>query len=523
MRIWAAILGIAAMLTAAAAPKNAAPAAAAARPDRDIAFFRALNESDPAKRGETLLLLAESREYPAELALIRLARTAQLPPRSTGRLLKIARFRFGELVPTVLLVRAFRQEDDAAAAEPMDRNELFTLAHAAWKNAAARELPPFEHQLYRELSGQVLLLAGECGEAARLLPEIERRLGAGNGQWRRDIPFSALLEFLYRCAFVNEGFELYAPGWKKAGAPCRRALAAALGEMSQYPPEDSAEAEARIDFLLAVGDGPGAIQLAARQVRDDQRRWLGKLVFTAVKSGDTKALAMLKEFLRPAAYAELQASALTYGGKYREALKLLPGVADAELRTQLEVRCRIALGEFAAAAKLLADPAAPLGKRARILALLELAELGNDRALYREAEKLAGKTIDADAGLSNAFGYVALALGLDRDAAERRIGHALKLRPRESAFLDSMAWARYSAGDFPGAWKFMEESLRLAAPDPECCECLKHAAAIRLALGDREGARKYCAQALALARTHEEQARYRIFAESIRKMQEQMK
>ena len=163
----------------------------------------------------------------------------------------------------------------------------------------------------------------------------------------------------------------------------------------------------------------------------------------------------------------------------------------------------------------------------RLLTLLALTDILNDRSLYDAAERLAGKRIATEASKANSFGYTALLLGLDRDLAEKRIRHALSLRPRESSYLDSLAWARYLAGDHAGAWKYMEQALRYCEPEAEHCELLQHAGAIRLALGDREGARRYCTQALKLAQAGEKDPKrgpfFRRYSAEIRKLLEQLK
>ena len=70
-------------------------------------------------------------------------------------------------------------------------------------------------------------------------------------------------------------------------------------------------------------------------------------------------------------------------------------------------------------------------------------------------------------------------------------------------------------------------SKRRSEPQPENCELLQHAGAIRLALGDREGARRYCEQALKLAQAGLKDPKrgpfYRKYVADIRKMLEQLK
>lgn len=503
---------------------------AAAKADDDISFLRALEERDPARKSEALLTLAErGGRSTADLALIHLTRTP-LPPKSLPRLEKLARARSGELIPTVLLVRAFRAEDSELLPEPMPRPEVFRLAYAGWKNAAARKLPPFEARLCRKLAGEVLKLAGECGESARLFPEIEKQL-TDREELQNKFPLAELMEFCYRYAFTAEGFELYSPEWLESASPGRRIFATLLEESTNIPMTDDDEAAARIAFLRSIDDYDKAILLAANHAeKHPDPEGIGPNVYQVIdtvigsgRDGIDELLMILKLPPNPG----LKALTLVNGGKFREALELLPRISNAATRARVELACKLALGEFDAVIALATDPASVLDKSLRILALLEVAQNRSDKAAFAAAERLGGCDIDTDPSLSNAFGYVALLLGLDRDQAEKRIRYALTIRPRTSAFLDSLAWARYLAGDYAEAWKLMEEAIRFCDPQPEDCEMLGHAGAIRLALGDREGARRYCEKALKVAREGEKNPRraphIRPFVGPIRKLLEQMK
>lgn len=503
---------------------------AAAKVDDDLLFLRALGEHDPARRSEALLTLAErGGRHTAELALIHLTRTP-LPAKSLPRLSKLARS--GDLIPTVLLARAFRAEETDLQPEPMPRRELYRLAHASWQNAGARKLSPFEERLFRELSGEVLKLAWECGETAQLFPEVEKRLSDGEREWHREFPLAELLEFCCRHAFTAEGFELYSPEWISSASPGRRIFATLFTEATVVRISDDRETAARIAFLQSIDEYDKAILLAAEQVEKSRRddRFgpkVNRLVGAVVGSGKHWIFDELRPFLKPAAVPGLKALTLVNGGKFREALEMLPQITDAPLRAQVELTCRLALGEFDAAVALATDPASALDKRPRMLVLLEIAQTRGDKAVYAAAERLGGDEIDTDPSLANAFGYVALVLGLDREKAEQRIRYALKIKPHTGAFLDSLAWARHLAGDHAGAWKLMEEALRCSEPLPENCELLAHAGAIRLALGDRDGARSFCRKALALAQEGEKNPRrkphIRPFADNIRKQLEQLK
>ena len=520
-------------------------AAAAAPVDSDMQFVRALREQDPKRRAEALLTLAERKDHPADLALIHLTRE-KLPPKSLARLLPLARFRFGELVPTVLLARAFRAEDDPERPEPMPRHELLNLAHTAWKNAARRDLSPFERRLFRELSGEVITLSWECGETNRFFPEVEQRLAARGEKWTMDFPVNQLLEFCYRHAFVNGGYELYCNKWGESEMPARRIFAALLDELEKCPPRSDRDTSARINFLLAVGEGHRALMLAANRLENTTEAQVTaraqEFFYTLIEAGDINVLECLSESdlknllgcIRPPnssgadfPIAALKAAVLTNAGKFREALALLPQIPAGVLRANVEIRCRMALGEFDAAAAMATDPKSNLSERMRIFTLLEIAEIRRDPRCVAAAERIAGKKIDTDHSLSNAFGYVALIVGSNRDLAEKRIAYALSIRPRAGSYLDSMAWARYCAGDYAGAWKYMEESLRYCDPLPESCELLSHAGAIRLALGDRDGARRFWEQALGLAQAGEKTPKkgwlFRRHVEDIRKHLEQLK
>ena len=459
---------------------------------------------------------------------------AQLPPKSLARILPVAE-RSGELVPAVLLVRAFRAESDDSLPEPMPLDKLFGLAHAAWQKAAARKLSPFEAGMFRELSGEVLTLAWECGATARLFPEVMRRVESRGEDGIRDFPYTKLMEFFYRHAFVAEGFELYSPAWSESAAPGRRALAVMLGKSQQHFPASREEAAERVDFLIGAGEGRAALLIAAEHLDKSNgkadpaelKNNVSLLIYTVIEAGGYDIFDHVRPLIEADRLPAVKAATLANGGKCREALALLPKVADAGTRARLEWACRMKLGEFAAAAALAKDPSSPLPKRLRVFALLEVAELLRDRSCFEAAAQLAGTEIDTDASFANSFGYVALKLGLDRDTAERRIRYALSVRPHESAFVDSLAWARYCAGDWAGAWKLIEESLRSCDPQPESCEILAHAGAIRLKMGDRDGARRCCEAALNLAlagvKSPRHGMRYRIYAEEIRKMLEQLK
>lgn len=485
-----------------------------------LALFRALREDDPAKRGAALLELAERDGYPSELALVYLTR-AQLPKGSFARLLPVAHRR-GGVVPAVLLLRAYRAEYDHTSKTPLDELELLRLLRRVWREVGKRGPTKFETPLFRELSDGVLQLSIDCGESGAVCPDVEALVVARGKNWRELIPPVTLLGFYYSHAFAAEGWELLSPqnvkAWQDSPHPGRRNFCRLLAELVRRPPDNEAEIEALVNFFFVLGDRPGALRAALEFTRRHPKSF-ALLLFTAVEAGDAGVLDKLKGFIKPEMLPRYLAMALKNSGKYAEALKLAPRIADPETRCRLELECSLALGDFKTAAKLAGDPASPLKLHTRIFALLEIAEVSGDVESYRAAERLAGKTLESNSEYANAVGYTALDLGQDRELAEKRIRFALACHPRNGSLLDSLAWARHLAGDRDGAWKYMDQALRRCAPLPESCEELEHAGAIRLAMGDREGARKYYVLALKLAQAGERRkfghARYRMLVRRI--------
>ena len=494
-----------------------------------LELFRALREDDPVRRGAALLELAEREGYPSELALDYLTR-AQLPKGSVSRLLPLVRRR-GGVVPAVLLLRAYRAEYDHTARTPVDELELFRLLRAVWREVGRRGPTRFETPLFRELSDGVLQLSADCGESASICPDVEALVVARGKTWRELIPPVTLLTFYYSHAFAAEGWELLSAqdvkSWQNSPHPGRRNFCRLLAELVRRPPDAEAEMEALVNFFFVLGDRPGALRAALGFARRDPRRHIALLLFTAVEAGDAGVLHKFKELIKPEALRRYEVTALKNSGKYAEALKLAPRIADPAARLKLELECRLALGDHKTAAKLAGDPASPLDKRTRIFALLEVAEVTGDVESYRAAERLAGKELESNSEYANAVGFTALDLGQDRELAEKRIRFALSCHPQNGSLLDSLAWARHLAGDRDGAWKYMDMALRRGVPVPESCEELEHAGAIRLAMGDREGARKYYALALKLAqeggRRKFGHARFRMLVKRISAGQEKLK
>lgn len=465
--------------------------AAAAAPGRSPApaaeFLAAMSEKDPAKRTEMLLAAAESGVYPADLALIHLTRSA-VETRHGERLYRLAKERHGELIPALLACRG------AERFAP----ELFELTLAAWRNAAVKNLSPFEAPLFRELTASLVAQGCGMGEYTALRPLLEEFIRK-NPEWRKRLPVSALVEFYVSCAFATEGFELPDPEWRRSPSELRRACIRLLDELPKMLPDDAEDTGRLVNFFLRTGARPQAVAAALAFGRNHPDTTLPLLVMTAVESGDVKIIDSLKKFINPQMFGDFRIRALGNAGEFAEAFKSLDAIADPARRQALYIDLVNKQGDSRLKAKLARDPAAALLPKGRILWLLDAAENLQERDCFRDAEKLVTPDMEADPVLANALGYVALVLGTEPERAEKRIDRALRNSPCNSAYLDSKAYARYVARDYAGAWEWMQKALKTIEPAPSVAEILEHAGDIRLALGDKTRAREFYLAAVKLA------------------------
>jgi tetratricopeptide (TPR) repeat protein len=95
-----------------------------------------------------------------------------------------------------------------------------------------------------------------------------------------------------------------------------------------------------------------------------------------------------------------------------------------------------------------------------------------------------------DPEVCNFLGYVWAERKMNLDEAEKLVGKALKSNPKNSAFLDSMAWIKYQKGDYKEALKYMTESLKYEGDFPDAV-IADHAGDIYAALGKKDEALKY--------------------------------
>lgn len=121
--------------------------------------------------------------------------------------------------------------------------------------------------------------------------------------------------------------------------------------------------------------------------------------------------------------------------------------------------------------------------------------MGNDEEDAKVAEALLA-IVPNDAGLNNDLGYNWVDAGLHLERATRMIRKAVVADPLNAAFLDSLGWAYYKAGDFAAARKYLGRTVRLAAgQDPVIYDHLGDA---DYRLGDEGSARQHWEKTLAL-------------------------
>ena len=104
-----------------------------------------------------------------------------------------------------------------------------------------------------------------------------------------------------------------------------------------------------------------------------------------------------------------------------------------------------------------------------------------------------------DEGLCNDLGYVWVDSGLNLERAGELIRLAVAADPWNAAYLDSLGWVYYKAGDFGSARKYLARAARLR--DGEDPVVYDHLADAAFRLGDREVAREYWNKSATLLET----------------------
>jgi tetratricopeptide (TPR) repeat protein len=104
-----------------------------------------------------------------------------------------------------------------------------------------------------------------------------------------------------------------------------------------------------------------------------------------------------------------------------------------------------------------------------------------------------------NAGLFNDLGYVWADVGMNLEQATQLVRLALAAEPWNAAFIDSLGWAYYKAGDFDNAHKYLVRATRLRdGQDPVVYDHLADAAS---RLGDPKTAGQHWRKVLSLIET----------------------
>lgn len=93
----------------------------------------------------------------------------------------------------------------------------------------------------------------------------------------------------------------------------------------------------------------------------------------------------------------------------------------------------------------------------------------------------------------NYLGYMLAESGQRIDEAIALVGRALRVEPRNGAYLDSMGWALFRAGMTQKAGNYLLDALKMIPNDPTICE---HVGDYYMALGQRDKALEHYGKAL---------------------------
>jgi len=131
----------------------------------------------------------------------------------------------------------------------------------------------------------------------------------------------------------------------------------------------------------------------------------------------------------------------------------------------------------------------------------------HDQALATMEQVIAGDPDHADA--LNFLGYSLAEQGRDLERAEVLIQNALKIKPDNGYFIDSLAWVYFKQGKNKRAWQEIKRSVEYADSDPVIWE---HYGDIARALGFTGEARKAYVRALELKGDNAEAVRGKLGA-----------
>jgi len=143
-------------------------------------------------------------------------------------------------------------------------------------------------------------------------------------------------------------------------------------------------------------------------------------------------------------------------------------------------------------------------KKAKAEALLLLADIAYMQRNWEKAKQIYQQVIKLDpdnAVALNNYGYMLAELGERLDEAEKMIRKALKIRPNEPAFWDSLGWVYFQRGNYKEALKWIEKAVKA---QPRDAELRYHLGMIYWKLGDRERALRELKEALKIEPQHPE-------------------
>ncbi len=107
----------------------------------------------------------------------------------------------------------------------------------------------------------------------------------------------------------------------------------------------------------------------------------------------------------------------------------------------------------------------------------------------------------------NFLGYLYAETGTNLDEAETLINRALKLKPNDGYYMDSLAWVYFKLGDYAGALDAQRKAIKQVADDPVMRE---HLGDILWRNGKAEEARQAWGQAIKLKHTEPAELRQKI-------------
>lgn len=141
-------------------------------------------------------------------------------------------------------------------------------------------------------------------------------------------------------------------------------------------------------------------------------------------------------------------------------------------------------------------------KRTKAETLLVLADIAYMQRNWKEAERKYQQVLELDpdnATALNNYGYMLAELGERLDEAEAMIRKALKIRPNEPAFWDSLGWVYFQRGNYKKALQWVEKAVKA---QPNDAELRYHLGLIYWKLGEREKALRELREAVKINPRH---------------------